>query len=139
MAETKLPARQVDFVGAPVELVIAIGDEDTAATTGAAKVTFRMPFAMTLNAGNAGVRGSCSTAPTGSIATIDLNEDGTTILSTKLTIDATETTSTTAATAVVISDVNLADDAEITIDLDQVGATVAGAGYKVMLRGVRAA
>jgi hypothetical protein len=69
--------------------------------------------------------------------TIDVNDSGTTILSTKLTIDNTEKTSTTAATARVISDTALADDAEITIDVDQVGDGT-GAGLKVYLIGYRA-
>ena len=68
----------------------------------------------------------------------NVNEGGTSILSTKLSIDATEKTSTTAATAAVISDSALADDAEITVDIDQIGATIAGAGLKVWLIGVRA-
>jgi hypothetical protein len=53
---------------------------------------------------------------------VDINEAGTSVLSTKLSIDASEKTSTTAATAAVISDSALADDAEITIDIDQVGS-----------------
>ena len=115
-------------------LVLAASDESTALTTGTAKVTFRMPYAMTLLA----VRCSLTTAQTsGSIFTVDINEGGTTILSTKLTIDNTEKTSTTAATAAVISDVNLADDAEITIDIDQVGDGTAK-GLKITLIGTRA-
>lgn len=115
-------------------LVCAASDESTALTTGTAKVTFRMPYAMTLS----GVRCSLTTAQTsGSIFTVDINEGGTTILSTKLTIDNTEKTSTTAATAAVISDVNLADDAEITIDIDQVGDGTA-MGLKITLIGTRA-
>jgi hypothetical protein len=112
-------------------LGIACSDETTALTTGGAKATFRMPYAMTLTE----VRASVTIAPTGSTLTVDINESGTTILSTKLTIDATEKTSETAATAAVISDSSLADDAEITIDIDQVGSTVAGAGLKVWLVG----
>lgn len=112
-------------------LPIAVSDETTDLTTGTAKVTFRMPFAMTLTA----VRASVTTAPTGSVLTVDINESGTSILSTKLTIDATEKTSTTAATPAVISDSALADDAEMTIDIDGVGSTVAGAGLKVYLIG----
>jgi hypothetical protein len=117
----------------PEVLIVAPSDETTAITTGTAKLTFRMPFAMTLTA----VRASVTTAPTGSTLTIDINESGTTILSTKLTIDASEKTSTTAATAAVISDTALADDAEMTIDFDQVGSTIAGAGVKVYLIGTR--
>ena len=115
----------------PVPIGIACSDETTALTTGTAKVTFRMPFAMTLTA----VRASLTTAQTsGSIFTVDINEGGTTILSTKLTIDNTEKTSTTAATPPVISDSSLADDAEITIDIDQVGDGTAK-GLKVWLIG----
>lgn len=110
---------------------IAVSDESTALTTGTAKVTFRMPFAFTLTA----VRASVTTAPTGSVLTVDINEGGSSILSTKLTIDASEKTSTTAATPAVISDTTLADDAEVTIDIDTVGSTVAGAGLKVYLIG----
>lgn len=110
---------------------IAVSDETTALTTGTGKTTFRMPFAFTLTA----VRGSLTTAQSsGSIFTVDINEGGTTILSTKLTIDNAEKTSTTAATAPVISDTSLADDAEITIDIDQVGDGTAK-GLKITLIG----
>jgi hypothetical protein len=118
--------------GAATEtLIVACSDETTAITTGTAKVTFRMPYAFTLTA----VRASVTTAPTGSTIIIDINESGTSVLSTKLSIDASEKTSTTAASAAVISDASLADDAEITVDFDQVGSTVAGAGVKVYLIG----
>jgi len=115
------------------EICVACSDEGTALTTGTAKLTFRMPYAMTLTA----VRASVNTAPTGSTLIVDINEGGTTILSTRLSIDASEKTSTTAATAAVISDSALADDAEMTIDIDQVGSTVAGKGLKVWLIGTR--
>jgi hypothetical protein len=115
----------------PFELVVAASDETTALATGTAKITFRMPRAVTLTA----VRASLTTAQaSGSIFTVDINESGTSILSTKLTIDNTEKTSTTAATQPVISDTSLADDAEITIDIDQIGNGTAK-GLKVMLIG----
>jgi hypothetical protein len=117
-----------------VVLHVDVGDETTAITTGTAKKTFRMPFAMTLTA----IRASLSTAQvSGSIFTVDVNEGGSTILSTKITIDNGEKTSVTAATPPVISDAALADDAEITIDVDQVGSGEA-AGLKITLIGVRA-
>jgi hypothetical protein len=110
---------------------IAISDETTPLTTGVAKITFRMPYAMTLSA----VRASLSTAQTsGSTFTVDINESGSSILSTKLTLDNTEKTSATAASPAVISDSSLADDAEITIDIDQVGDGTA-AGLKITLIG----
>jgi len=122
------------FAALPDQIQLACSDETTALTAGTAKVTFRMPYAMTLT----GVRSSVTTAPTGSTLIVDINEGGTSILSTKLSIDATEKTSTTAATPAVISDSALADDAEITIDIDQIGSTIAGAGLKVTLIGTRA-
>lgn len=120
-----------EWATALTAIPIAASDETTAVSTGTAKVTFRMPFAMKVTA----VRASLTTAQTsGSIFTVDINEGGTTILSTKLTIDNTEKTSTTAATPPVISDADLADDAEITIDVDQIGSGTA-AGLKVYLIG----
>ena len=117
----------------PIEIQLAASDETTALTTGTKKVTFRMPFAMTLTA----VRASLTTAQaSGSIFTVDIKEGGTTILSTKLTIDNAEKTSTTAATPAVISDTALADDAEITIDIDQIGNGTA-TGLKITLIGTR--
>ena len=116
-------------------LIVAVGDETTAITTGTAKVTLRMPWAMTVTA----VRASLTTASSSGTPTVDINEGagaGTSILSTKLTIDANELTSTTAATPAVISDAALADDAQITIDIDTAGT--GAAGLKVYLIGTRA-
>jgi hypothetical protein len=113
-------------------LCVAASDETTALTTGTAKVTWRMPYAFTLT----GIRASVNTAPTGaSLLTVDVNEAGTTIISTKLTFDASEDTTTTAATPPVISDSALADDAKMTVDIDQIGSTIAGAGLKICLIG----
>ena len=115
----------------PVEYVLAASDETTALSTGTGKVTFRVPKAMTLTA----VRASLSTAQTsGSIFTVDINESGTSLLSTKLTIDNTEKTSTTAATPAVMSDTALAEDAEISVDIDQIGDGTAK-GLKITLLG----
>lgn len=121
--------------GTPTEsLIVAVSDETTALTTGTGKITFRMPYAFTLT----GVRASLTTAgSTSGTTTIDINESGTTILSTKLTIDNTEKTSTTAATAAVISDSALADDAEITIDIDAISGGATEAGLKIYLIGNR--
>jgi hypothetical protein len=117
----------------PVYIQLACSDETTALTTGTAKITFRTPCAMTLTS----VRASLTTAQaSGSIFTVDINEAGTSILSTKLTIDNTELTSTTAVTAPVISDSSLADDAEMTIDIDQIGDGTAK-GLKITITGTR--
>ena len=115
-------------------LIIPCSDESTALTTGTAKITFRMPYAFTLTDVRASLTGAGSTSGT---TTIDINENGTTILSTKLTIDQGEKTSTTAATAAVISDSSLADDAEITIDIDAVTGGADETGLKVTLIGTQ--
>lgn len=119
----------------PLEsIIVAASDETTPLTTGAGKVTFRMPYAFALTE----ARASLTTAQTsGSIFTVDVNEGGSSILSTKITIDNGEKTSTTAAGAPFLSDTTLADDAEITIDIDQVGDGTAK-GLKVTLIGRRA-
>jgi hypothetical protein len=111
--------------------VVALSDEATDLTTGDAKITFRMPYAFTLT----DVRASVNTAPTGAVITVDIEESGATILSTLLTIDISEKTSTTAATPVVISDSALADDSEITMNIDTVGSVIVGKGLKVTLIG----
>jgi hypothetical protein len=113
-------------------ICVAMSDETTAITTGTAKVTMRWPFAMTVTAVRASVNGDSSSGT----PTVDINDSGTTILSTKLTIDANEETSTTAAAAAVISDTALADDAEVTFDVDTAGTGTTG--LKVCVYGTRA-
>ena len=112
-------------------LTIACSDESTAITTGTAKITFRMPYAMTLTA----VRANVNTASSSGVITIDINENGSSILGTKLTIDANEKTSTTASSSATISDSNLSDDAEITVDFDTAGT--GAKGVKITLIGTR--
>ena len=131
----KAGASEADVAEAKIQsFVIACSDEDSDLETGT-KVTFRMPYAFTVTA----VRASLTTAGTGgTLVTVDINEGGSTILSTKITIDASETTSTTASTQAVISDSALADDAQMTIDIDAVGSTNAGKGLKVYIIGTRA-
>lgn len=116
----------------PVCETIALSDEITTITSGTAKVTWRAPWPFTL----VGVRASLNTASSSGIPTVDINEGGSSILSTKLTIDASEKTSVTAATAAVISDSAIADDAEITFDIDVAGT--GAKGLKVTLYGTRA-
>lgn len=111
--------------------MVALGDETTAITAGVAKATFRMPYAFQVT----DVRTSLTTVSSSGLVTVDVNESGTTILSTKCSIDATEKTSVTAATARVISDPLIANDAEMTFDIDASGT--GAAGLKVVLIGFR--
>lgn len=111
--------------------IVALSDEETGVTVGANKTTIRMPYAFTLTE----VRASLTAAQAGgTILTVDVNENGTSVLSTKLTIDNTEKTSVTAIAQPVISDPTLSDDSEITFDIDQIGDGLA-AGLKVVLIG----
>jgi len=111
-----------DSPGATVTFQLAASDLTTALTTGTNKAYFRVPRGFTLTA----VRASLLVAAASGTVTVDINKNGTTVLSTKLTIDATEKTSTTAATPAVISVSAVADDDEISVDLDAVGDTSAG-------------
>lgn len=116
--------------GAPsIPFTFALSDESTVISTGTAVVKWRAPYACTVDA----VRASLSTASSSGTPTFDINESGTSILSTKITIDANEKTSTTAATAPVISDSSLADDAEITFDIDVAGTGAIGAKVTLFL------
>ena len=116
-------------------LIVSLSDETTDLTTGNGKASFNMPFAMTLT----GVKATVNTAPVGSTIIVDINEAGSTVLTTKLSIDASELTSTSAASAAVIGGAGpaLADDALITFDIDQIGSSTAGKGLKVTLYGYR--
>ena len=76
-----------------------------------------------------------STSGTTSAITVDINEAGSTILSTKLTIDFGENDSTTAATPAVISDTALAANAVISVDTDAADSGNTGAGLRVKVCG----
>jgi hypothetical protein len=115
------------------DFIVACSDELTNLTVTTSAVTFRVPFAMYLNS----VRASVNVAPVGSTVIVDIRQTGTSIFSTKLSIDANEETSTTAATPAVISNPNLTDDAKIVVGIDQVGSTTPGRGLKLTFKGYR--
>ena len=125
------PTYQAQAGAQLLSFVVPSSDETTDLTTGDAKVTFRMPYAFTLTK----VKASVTNAPTGSGITVNIRENGVDILSTPITIDATDLTSESAGTPPVISDSSLADDAEMKIDLDAIGSTSPGTGLKVTLIG----
>ena len=113
--------------------IMACSDETTALATGANPVsTFRMPYAFTLTS----VKASVTTAPTGADIIVDINDGGSSIFTTNLLhIDDGDKTSVGSGTTPNITDTSLAADAEITIDIDQIGSGTAGAGLKVTLIG----
>jgi len=104
-------------------------DEDL--TTGTHVAYFTMPFDFTVTH----VFCDVSVAPTGSAITVDINDGGGSILSTKLTIDVSETSSRSAATAAVISDSTILAGYRVSVDIDAVGSTVAGQNLTVTVAG----
>lgn len=98
--------------------IIPCSDRSTPIVAATNVMSFRMPYPFHVTE----VRASLDTVQaSGSIFTVDINEAGTSIISTKLTIDNTEGTSQSAATPAVISDADIADDAVVSVDVDQVG------------------
>jgi hypothetical protein len=101
---------------------LAASDLTTDLEDGTNNAYFRAPRGFTLTE----VRASLLTASSSGVVTVDINKNGTTMLSTKLTIDATEKTSETATTPAVISVSSVADDDEITVDIDEEGTGARG-------------
>jgi hypothetical protein len=110
------------YSAAPDVLGIAVSDEITPLVAGTGKATFRIPYACTIIQ----IRGSLSIASTSGKPTINIKKEGLSILSTMLTFDENERTTTTASVPLVISDSACADDAEITIDISSAGTGAAG-------------
>lgn len=111
---------------------LACSDLTTDIVAGNTRAYFDAPFAMNVTE----VRATLLVAQaSGSIFTVDINVEGSSILATKLTIDNGEVSSATAATPPVISQGALAKNARITVDIDQIG-TAGARGLIVTLIGV---
>lgn len=113
----------------PIEsLPVALSNETSDITTGVAKLTMRMPYKGQL----VGLpRASLNTVSSSGLPTVDINKNGVTMLSTKLSIDVGEKTSVTAAAPPVVSVPTFADDDELTFDIDVAGT--GARGLKVLL------
>ena len=119
------------YTNPTLSFIVSLTAEDGDATVADNLAIIRMPFAFEVTA----VSAFCNTAPTGSTLTFDITEATSTILSTLISIDISEKTSTTAATPAVISDGTLAADAIIGFNCDQIGSSTAGAGLKIIISG----
>ena len=118
----------------PQSIIYACSDETTAITTGTAKTTWRMPYPFQI----LGVKASLTTAgSTSGTTTIDINDDGTSILSTKITIDQGELTSESAATPPVLATTGytILPDSSMTTDVDAVSGGGTEKGLKVEIIG----
>ncbi|MEL6317754.1 MAG: tail fiber protein, partial [Pseudomonadota bacterium] len=116
---------------APAVLSWALSDETTALAAATGVLTDRAPFAMTIS----DVRISVGAAPAGAPVEVDVKKNGVSIFTTRPTIDAGETTSTTAAVPAELSTATLADDDELSFDIVGVGSSTAGAGLKLKIKG----
>lgn len=109
---------------------LSCSDLTTALAAATSVGYFRALFAGTVTEVRASLLGVSSSGA----VTVDINKNGTTILSTKLTIDASEKTSESAATPAVISVTSVADDDEFTIDIDGGGTGALGLEVAVYVR-----
>lgn len=122
----------IDTMVVQIAIPIAISDETSDLTTGTGKLTYYMPAAFTLT----DIHACVTTAPVGAAIIIDVNDGGTSIMTTdKLVIDDGENDTTTAATGPTLTDTAIAAGAALTFDIDQIGSGTAGAGAKVTLIG----
>lgn len=114
---------------------IKLWDETTAITVGDGRFIFRVPAEM---AGMVitSVRAYVTTVSSSGTPTFQIRSitDSVDVLSTLLTIDVSEKSSTTAVTAAVINTANddLADDEELAIDIDVAGTGAKGAGITIV-------
>ncbi|OUL17302.1 hypothetical protein B0X78_00290 [bacterium AM6] len=120
-----------------VDRTVLLGTNIAAGVT---KDSLVLPYGLLLDpVGSGGIYATLSTAQaTGLVLTVDVNRNGISILSTKLTFDNNERSTTTAALPAVF-EVNgnvLNKGDEITIDVDQIG-TAAAKGLRVYLVGQR--
>jgi hypothetical protein len=109
-------------LGRPIIIQMACSDLTSALTAGTNRAYVRAPLGFTIS----DVRASLLTGSSSGAVTIDINKNGSTLLSTKLTIDANETTSTTAATPYVLSGTTVLDDDHLSVDIDGAGTGAAG-------------
>jgi len=130
IGSTSLAFQKIALLVANLEsFVAAVSDEASTLTAGLSKLTFRMPYDFDLTS----IVATLSTASSSGSVTIDVNINGSSILSTLITIDANEETSATALVAAVISTSSLQEGDEVTVDVDDAGTSAAGA--KIMLIG----
>ncbi len=116
---TGLPLAGLTTAAKTEAIGIACGDETTVLSVADGVTEFQLPYGFELTS----VRATLTTAGTTSgVTTIDIEDDGTSIFATLLTIDATEKTSTSAATAfdftASASSLTLGDGSVMKINVD---------------------
>jgi hypothetical protein len=117
----------------PCEFIIVCSAPTGDLTTGTTKAYFDAPYAFTITSLSASVM----TAPTGASVVVDVNEAGSTIMTTTKLSVAAGSTNSVGSTAPVITDNAIAANARVTFDIDQVGSTIPGTWLIVTIQGVR--
>lgn len=106
-----------NVVGAPYDFTFAVSDESTAITTGTSKITLYAPRGFEVSKVKASLTISGSTT-----TTVDVNINGTTMLSSPMSLTAgTYVNSTTG-----ISTSSISEDDKITVDIDSAGTDATG-------------
>lgn len=131
---------KVDNSGAgnPTQLVFTPDYFDFACSDEDSDLAVGIVFTMICNRNYANISDvefSVTTAPTGSNLELDVRKNGSTIYTTKPTIDAGEKLTATAATvqALNANNINLVTGDELQVRITQVGSTVAGKGLKATM------
>lgn len=116
-------------------IIAAASDEysDLEVDLSIAATHFRAPFPLEIEY----IRISLSGAPTGADVIVDVKMNGTSLFSTYLHIDPSDTTSVGSATPAVLSTTTVPDDAEFTVFIRQIGSGDAGTGLKVAITGTK--
>lgn len=115
-------------------LGFACSDTTSDLTTGE-KIVVDIPFNFEITR----VYASVATAPTGSALTVDVEDEGTSIFVSVLSIAVStyNAEKTGAVFSGSASSYTMTKGDLLTIDIDQIGSTVAGAGLVVMIEGIR--
>lgn len=117
----------------PWEFPLAFSDETTAFTTGT-KITVQFPFDVVIPKYFVQV----TTAPTGSSLIVDVQKAGVSVFSKAITVPVSAFNSSGGAVSYVVNDSFIPAFTSLAIVINQIGATVAGAGGKLWFIGYRA-
>lgn len=126
LADTKLALLDHEILG------VACSDVTTDLTTGQ-KIAFDMPFSCVLTR----VYGSLTTPATGNALTVDIEDEGSSILNAVLSIANGANNGEISVFAAAAASYAFTKGDLISIDIDQVGSTAAGKGLIIFLEGYR--
>lgn len=112
--------------------IVTCSNFETDLTLDLAVGYFDFPYNFTITE----IIGTAKTAPTGASIIADVNVDGSTIMTTdKVEIEATEVSSLTATTQPTITDAAHSKGQRLTVDIDQIGSTIAGQDLEIQIIG----